>query len=493
MGNIFGQEEHFIKTIIVPLSNINTAPTMLELATKMVHPDNGVIMPLFIISGDIEEATDRNRGIYKLVRDFRIAQPQYNIQVVIDTSPSISRGILDVSREYHADAILLSVQGKDIDNVKLGTIVENVINTAQCNVIIYRASATNKFQRIVICNDGTAVSVTALMLGAMLGRQYAVEVSCVSIQNFEYKQLKNIGAADLFILGVSHRISDDPHVTNAINQKFINQTHGSMLMISQIAMQKGLFGLAQSLILRANPYLTDIEKSELVWNAKKNSYSHIDYIIMVLVSAALATAGLYVNQITIIIGAMLMAPVMQPLSALAIGLSVGDTRTVMRANLTLITGVIVALVVAFFTSLAMGIGTPTEAILFRTSVTVMDAVIAFIAGYITAYATSRKGLPISLAGVAIATTLMPPICVIGIGIMLQDISIVLGASALFATNAVFLIGAQVFTYHFLGLNQRERYEPGQHNVAGKAMLILVAISLIIAVALLVKFSSPITS
>ena len=212
---------------------------------------------------------------------------------------------------------------------------------------------------------------------------------------------------------------------------------------------------------------------------QKNSSSNLDYTVMIVLSAALATLGLLTNSAAVIIGAMLVAPLMSPLSSFSTGMATGILHLTRRASVTLFMGVTLALLISIVMGVLLPIDTPTDEMLARGSPNLLDAAIALVSGWVAAYATARKGIPAALAGVAIAAALMPPICTIGLGIALRDISLAIGANLLFLANIAFIIAAQYITFLWMGMHPSEDREGATLNRSRAWWFVLFAITLII--------------
>lgn len=163
------------------------------------------------------------------------------------------------------------------------------------------------------------------------------------------------------------------------------------------------------------------------------------YNIWILVcSAMLASIGLDTNSEAVIIGAMLISPLMSPI--LGIGLSVGmyDRPTLLDALKHFGTAVAVSLVVSTLYFIITPLGAPTEQILARTQPTTLDIFVAIFGGIAGIVAGSRKDLTNAIPGVAIATALMPPLCVAGFGLSSLSLRVFGGAFYLFLINAIFI-------------------------------------------------------
>lgn len=157
------------------------------------------------------------------------------------------------------------------------------------------------------------------------------------------------------------------------------------------------------------------------------------FAFMMLMSVGIAMLGLLQNSAAVVIGAMLVAPLMGPIIELGMGLATFDLRTLRSALWTIAGGIALGLAMAMLIVWASPLKQPTAEILARTQPTFFDLLVAVFSGLAGAYATiSRKGE--AIVGVAIATALVPPLSVVGYGLMLRNWDIAGGASLLLLTN-----------------------------------------------------------
>ncbi|MGG6295522.1 DUF389 domain-containing protein [Leptolyngbya sp. AN02str] len=178
----------------------------------------------------------------------------------------------------------------------------------------------------------------------------------------------------------------------------------------------------------------------------------ITYYLLLTLSVIIATFGLLSNSAAVIIGAMIIAPLMGPISGIAFSIVLNNRRLLRRSMLGLITGCTLAIATATAISLSVGIQTPTAEILARVRPNLMDLGVALAAGTAGAYASSRRDIANALPGVAIAVALVPPLGVVGYGVALSSQSITGGALLLFATNlaAIIFSGSVVFLFQRYG-------------------------------------------
>ncbi len=156
--------------------------------------------------------------------------------------------------------------------------------------------------------------------------------------------------------------------------------------------------------------------------------------MLTLAAGMIATLGLLANSSAVVIGAMLIAPWMLPLRAIAFAILQGRLRLVGTALLTLLIGV--GLTVALSVLLGIGVALPIlgSEVAARTQPNVLDLGVALVAGAIAAYASVRSKALSSLAGTAIAVALVPPVCAFGLLVSKTQWGDALGALLLFAAN-----------------------------------------------------------
>ncbi len=166
----------------------------------------------------------------------------------------------------------------------------------------------------------------------------------------------------------------------------------------------------------------------------EESTLELTYIVLILGSCAIATLGLLSNSAAVIIGAMIVAPLMLPIRGMAFGALAGNVVLFRKA----LTAIAVGTLLAIFLALSIGsvVALPEfgSEVVARSKPNLLDLAIAVAAGGISAYAKVEPKISSTLARTAIAVALMPPICVIGLGLSQADWSLSLGATVLYLTN-----------------------------------------------------------
>jgi uncharacterized hydrophobic protein (TIGR00271 family) len=219
----------------------------------------------------------------------------------------------------------------------------------------------------------------------------------------------------------------------------------------------------EELIKRKLPFLpraTTEEFQELFKVLRENSNLSAPYIIMMVLSTLIATFGLFANSSPVIIGAMILAPIITPIVAFSMGMVRYDVRMLKTGIITILVGTLVSLVFAAGVTLMIPLKLLTSEIDARLSPTLLDMGIAVASGVAAAYAHAEEGIAKSLAGVAIAVALVPPLAVAGIGIGWWDWEVFSGAFLLYLTNLAGIIMFAGITFLILGFAPFRRARMG---------------------------------
>ncbi|MCF6241446.1 MAG: DUF389 domain-containing protein, partial [Bacteroidales bacterium] len=159
---------------------------------------------------------------------------------------------------------------------------------------------------------------------------------------------------------------------------------------------------------------TDVEGT--INGIKKDMVFRGVTVWILVASIFIASIGLNVNSIPVVIGAMLISPLMGPI--LGIGLSVGtnDWDTLLRSLKNFGIAIVISLITSIIYFLITPLKDASPELLARTKPTILDVLIAIFGGIAGIVAGSRSEKTNVIPGVAIATALMPPLCTAGYGI-----------------------------------------------------------------------------
>ncbi|KIH78164.1 TIGR00341 family protein [Geoalkalibacter ferrihydriticus] len=184
------------------------------------------------------------------------------------------------------------------------------------------------------------------------------------------------------------------------------------------------------------------------------------YLTLTVLAALLATVGLFADSSPVIIGAMILAPTMGPIISLSMAVARQDAALLGSSLRTLGLGIALALGFSAVVGWLMPLRVVTPEIAARLSPTLLDLGVAVISGIAGAYAHAREEVVKSLAGVAIAVALVPPLAVAGIGIGWMNWEVLWGALLLFLTNLSGIVLMGTLTFLVLGFAPFHRAKRG---------------------------------
>lgn len=203
------------------------------------------------------------------------------------------------------------------------------------------------------------------------------------------------------------------------------------------------------------------------------------FMTLLILATMIATFGLFINSSSVIIGAMLLAPLMQPIVSLSMGVLRQDSSLQNHAIRTIGIGVAAVLLTAALIAFLLPMQRLTSEMAGRLSPTILDLFVAVVSGVAAAYAKNNEKILGSLAGVAIAVALVPPIAVAGIGLGWAEWYMFGSALLLFVTNLVGIVLAAAMTFMVLG------YSP--IRVARKGLIAWLLIVGLVAIPLYSSF------
>ena len=163
------------------------------------------------------------------------------------------------------------------------------------------------------------------------------------------------------------------------------------------------------------------------------------HLCILIIAMLIASVGLDIDSDIAIVGAMLICPLMGSVLAMAYGIATLDREITLEAVASLALQMAFCLVTSTLYFKLSPLGTTTAAIIDNSTPTVWDLAVALAGGFAGGLGNSRDQEPATLiAGVAVATALMPPLCAAGYGIAIASGSLFLSALYEFGINVVFI-------------------------------------------------------
>jgi len=174
--------------------------------------------------------------------------------------------------------------------------------------------------------------------------------------------------------------------------------------------------------------------------------------VLMILSTIIATSGLLADSAAVVIGAMLVAPMMNPVMGAAGSVVMGwSSRFYRSIGLVLLMGLVAVLLSMAITALSPDIVFMPEQVMARTRPTFYDLLIALAAGSAGAYTITHKESG-AIPGVAVAVALLPPLASAGVLIVAMEWELALRALVLFLTNLIAMVLSGALTFMACGVS-----------------------------------------
>jgi uncharacterized hydrophobic protein (TIGR00341 family) len=239
-----------------------------------------------------------------------------------------------------------------------------------------------------------------------------------------------------------------------------------------------------------------IARDELIAAARDLVPSAKTYVLMTIVSALIATAGLLLDSPAVVVGSMVIAPLVGPAMSASIGTVVSEQRMFVRGIYLQVMGLLLAIIAAFaFAFVVRNVNlippitdiTTVPEIRERIAPDFLSLVIAIGAG-VAGIVSLTTGVSTALVGVMIAVALIPPAATVGIGLAWGAPLVTLGSGVLLLVNVLSINLAAMVVLWYSGYRPQHWFKTGH---ARQAMLKRAA-TLLVAIVVLSAFLGGVT-
>ncbi len=268
---------------------------------------------------------------------------------------------------------------------------------------------------------------------------------------------------DMLVVGSGDHLTDDRQIRARVPEQLLAEVCDSTIVVVRgaLPLRGRLIRTIEDRKRSLVPQLDRDGRIEVVRRLQSSAEWDFDFLILIFLATLLAALGLVVDSPPVVIGAMLVAPLMSPM--LGIGMSVVQGNRHMADKclgtvgrgflLAFATGCIVGIVRMLFAS---GI---TQEMSNRGAPNVLDLAIAFVSGMVAAYAFGRPHLLSVLPGIAIASSLVPPVAASGLSLIAFNFDVAIGAILLFLSNFVAIVLGSAFTLWVVGMRGPREVNP----------------------------------
>lgn len=496
--------------VLVPIANPQTAPELLQLGAHLVDSANGgQVLALYVHISGRKEDPETLEKLRQLVEG--LAAEGLPVELVERSTLTPERGILDASRELNADLIVLGFKTVAENGITLSPTIEAVAQVCRIPLLIYRSIVGGEMRRILVPISNSAHSQVAMQHAVLLGRSYGIPVKAVNVvkaytpPTAGNRTLSNALSAlsaeeqalveqvvvqgssivdeiealadddTLIILGFTQDSNVDQWLFGPIPRQIMADIGAPTIIVRRPLDDQDWAYRLRSSLLRFTPVMTLDEQEDVLQEVTEMGRTTTNYLMLIMLSAALATFGLLQNSAAVIIGAMLVAPLMSPLMGFGVGMAKAQLDLMQRAFITLNKGVLLALLTSALLGYIVPLKEPTAEMLARGEPNLLDMGVAFAAGIAAAFAIARKDIPAAIAGVAIAAALMPPVCTVGLALAFGEGDLLIGSSVLVILNLLGISLAAFLTFTWMGMRVQTSQIPVQRLMAFVGALVVLGL------------------
>jgi len=225
-------------------------------------------------------------------------------------------------------------------------------------------------------------------------------------------------------------------------------------------------------------------REELYADVESGAVINVNFLVLVVLSTVVAAIGLMEDNVAIVIGAMVIAPLLGPNLASILGIALGDRELILQAAKASAAGLLLSLVVAVVIGLVVPPDFHDGELVARTRIG-LDGIVLALASGAAAALSLTTGLSSALVGVMVAVALLPPVATLGLMLAAGQGSGAIGAALLLATNIVGINLAGQVVFLVQGVKPRTWLEKRSAHQSVKVSLSLWVACLVALVAIIV--------
>ena len=220
-------------------------------------------------------------------------------------------------------------------------------------------------------------------------------------------------------------------------------------------------------------------REELYERVVKGVDLNLNFILMVILSSIVVTIGLSEDNIAVVVGAMVIAPLLGPNIALSFAASIGNKSLILSSLKSVVIGILISVLLCFLISKMTNLNYQSSEIISRTDIGIGDIVLALASGAAAALSMTT-GISASLVGVMVSVALLPPAACFSILLANGKFELAFGAFLLLIINTVCvqLAGNLVFISQGIRARTFQEREEAKGNIKIFIMFWLVIISLL---------------
>ncbi len=451
--------------ILLPVSHPDSAAQLATLAAGIAISKKGEILVLHITRQAGPHEFGQRADWPALDRAVRVLEDKgVPVSYLIRSGHPVGGIIRRVAVESRADLLILGWRGSvTVSDQKKAAVMDEVLESPPCDVMVLGGVQSGHLERFLVPMGGGPNAGRALELaldlaeetdGQVIACYVCTQPSCSpeTIQEAEGRLRWILGdfadhprletkiilaptpqqgivdeasqAYDLVWMGAAQESVFDADFFGEIPRRVAKESQAPVAVVKRRArFLARLMRWTWWRVVDFLPTLTAEERREVQKTIYRGARSRVDFFMMMMLSAAIASFGLLLDSPAVIIGAMLVAPLMSAIVGVGLGVVLGGAELLRQSLWTAFRGMVLAIGVSALIGLLRANAVPGREILSRTQPGLLDLGVAIVSGAAGAYALCRKDVSASLAGDAIAAALVPPLAVVGIRLSLGRLDI----------------------------------------------------------------------
>lgn len=233
-----------------------------------------------------------------------------------------------------------------------------------------------------------------------------------------------------------------------------------------------------SLGRRFSLHVDQANEADILTSIKKSTDFVGPNLWTLIFAIFIASIGLNVNSTAVVIGAMLISPLMGPITGVGVGLGINDFDLVKRGARNLFIATIISILTSSLYFWITPLHHAQSELLSRTTPSLWDVFIALFGGLAGIVGVTRKEKGNVIPGVAIATALMPPLCTAGYGIATGNFLYFIGALYLYTINSIFICTSSFFVVRLLNFSKKHFEDKKTERRVSRYIWIILVITVL---------------
>lgn len=209
---------------------------------------------------------------------------------------------------------------------------------------------------------------------------------------------------------------------------------------------------------------TKKERKDVVKGLLEESKTDSSYYFMLIASTLITTFGILINSESIVIGGMMVAPLLSPLLALALGLTTLSRKGVFRALFNILGSVAFVLLFSYATGLIFLSNSPrflNDQIIQRSQFSLIYFYIALFSGLAASYSWIEPKVTSAFAGVAVSVSILPPLCVTGLSLAISQENVFYNSFQIFLANLVGVVTAAILVFLAFRFTELKKFQENE--------------------------------